>query len=85
MNDQLGHTAENGLDQVPHTCPTHLADMVKQTTPGAIKALHRLGIRIIMATGDTERTARAVAGRLGIDDIRADVLPQDKVRVIAEL
>ena len=62
-----------------------VADLVKETTPGAIQALHQLGFRIIMATGDNERTARAVAGRLGIDDIRADVLPQDKVRVIEEL
>jgi len=38
-----------------------------------------------MATGDNERTARAVAGRLGIDEIRADVLPQDKARIIQEL
>nr|WP_274378219.1 copper-translocating P-type ATPase [Novosphingobium pentaromativorans] len=62
-----------------------VADMVKETTPAAIEALHRLGFRIIMATGDNERTARAVAGRIGIDDIRADVLPQDKVRIIEEL
>ena len=62
-----------------------VADMVKETTPAAIEALHQLGFRIIMATGDNERTARAVAGRLGIDDIRADVLPQDKVRLIEEL
>ena len=62
-----------------------VADPVKDTTPGALKALHRLGFRIIMATGDNERTARAVAARLGIDDIRADVLPGDKARIIKEL
>ncbi|MFN3885289.1 MAG: HAD-IC family P-type ATPase, partial [Rhodocyclaceae bacterium] len=48
-----------------------VADPVKETTPAALKALHELGFRIIMATGDNERTARAVAARLGIDEIRA--------------
>tara|TARA_R110002073_G_scaffold211794_7_gene372170 strand:- start:29986 stop:31515 length:1530 start_codon:yes stop_codon:yes gene_type:complete len=62
-----------------------VADPVKETTPAALKALHELGFRIIMATGDNERTAKAVAGRLGIDEIRADVLPEDKVRIIKEL
>lgn len=62
-----------------------VADPVKETTPAALKALHDLGLRIIMATGDNERTARAVAARLGIDEIRADVLPQDKACIIHEL
>ncbi len=62
-----------------------VADPVKKTTPDAIKTLHKLGFRVIMATGDNERTAKAVAGRLGIDEIRADVLPEDKARIIKEL
>lgn len=62
-----------------------VADPVKETTPAALKALHKLGFHIIMATGDNERTAKAVAGRLGIDEIRADVLPEDKARIIREL
>ncbi|MEA3251867.1 MAG: copper-translocating P-type ATPase [Pseudomonadota bacterium] len=62
-----------------------VADPVKATTPEALKALHRLGFRLIMATGDNERTAKAVAGRLGIDEIRADVMPEDKARIIREL
>jgi len=62
-----------------------VADPVKETTPAALKELHRLGFRIIMATGDNERTAKAVAARLGIDEIRADVLPEDKARIIKEL
>ena len=61
-----------------------VADPVKDSTPGALEALRRLGFRIIMATGDNERTARAVAARLGITDIRADVLPGDKARLIRE-
>ena len=62
-----------------------VADPVKETTPAALKDLHALGFRIIMATGDNERTAKAVADRLGIDEIRADVLPEDKARIIKEL
>jgi Cu+-exporting ATPase len=62
-----------------------VADPVKETTPDALKALHALGFRIIMVTGDNERTAKAVAGRLGIDEIRADVMPEDKARIIKEL
>ncbi|HCX32546.1 MAG TPA: heavy metal translocating P-type ATPase, partial [Rhodocyclaceae bacterium] len=60
-------------------------DPVKETTPEALRALHAQGLRIVMATGDNERTARAVAGRLAIDEIRADVLPADKARIIREL
>ena len=62
-----------------------VADPVKETTEAAIKALHKEGFRIVMATGDNERTAKAVAGKLGIDEIRADVLPEDKARIIKDL
>jgi Cu+-exporting ATPase len=62
-----------------------VADPVKETTPAAIKELHDLGFRVIMATGDNERTAKAIGARLGIDEIRADVLPEDKARIIKEL
>ncbi|MCT8997152.1 heavy metal translocating P-type ATPase [Chelativorans intermedius] len=62
-----------------------VADPIKETTAEAIRALHDLGLTIIMATGDNARTARAVAGKLGIDEVRADVLPEDKKRLIDEL
>ncbi len=62
-----------------------VADPIKETTPDALNALHKLGFRIIMATGDNERTANAVGNHLGIDEIRADVLPEDKARIIKEL
>ncbi len=62
-----------------------VSDPVKETTSAALKALHAEGIRIVMATGDNERTAKAVASNLGIDDYRADVLPEDKARIIKEL
>ncbi len=62
-----------------------VADPIKETTPNALNALHSEGFRIVMATGDNERTALAVAEKLGIDEIRADVLPEDKARIIKEL
>ncbi|TWJ09561.1 copper-transporting P-type ATPase [Altererythrobacter ishigakiensis] len=62
-----------------------VADPIKETTPDALAALHKLGFRIIMATGDHERSARAIAKRLGIDEVRADVLPEDKARIIRDL
>ena len=51
----------------------------------AIKALHAVGLRIIMATGDNERTARAIAASLGIDEVRAGVLPEDKKKLVEQL
>src|SRR3546814_12562221 len=62
-----------------------VADPVKQTTPEALKALHAEGLRIVMVTGANERTARAVAGRPGIDEIRARVLPEGKARSATDL
>ena len=62
-----------------------VADPVKDDTPDALKALQQLGFRIIMATGDNERTARAVAARVGIDEVRADALPEDKAQLIRGL
>ena len=62
-----------------------VADPIKSTTAEAIDALHAQGLRIIMATGDNERTARAVAAELHIDEVRAGVLPEDKKRLIDEL
>ena len=62
-----------------------VADPVKDTTPDALARLHDSGLRIIMATGDSARTARAVAKRLGIDDVHADLLPADKGALIREL
>jgi len=55
-----------------------VADPIKETTPAAIQHLHQLGIKIIMLTGDNERTARSVAQKLGIDVVEAGVDPQQK-------
>jgi len=62
-----------------------VADPVKATTAEAIKALHDRGLRIIMATGDNERTAKAIARRLGIDEVRAGLLPEQKAALVEEL
>lgn len=62
-----------------------VADPIKTTTRDAIIALHEAGLKIIMATGDNEKTARAVADQLGIDDVRAGVLPEDKKALVDEL
>lgn len=60
-------------------------DPIKQTTPDAIRALHADGIRIVMLTGDNRTTAEAVAAELGIDEVEADVLPEDKHAVVKRL
>ncbi|MER8517435.1 heavy metal translocating P-type ATPase [Mesorhizobium sp. M1060] len=62
-----------------------VADPVKATTAEAIRALHDRGLRIIMATGDNERTARAIAKSLGIDEVRAGLLPEQKAALVEEL
>ena len=62
-----------------------VADPIKESTPEAIRALHENGIRIVMVTGDSRTTAEAVARKLGIDEVEADVLPEQKVQVVKRL
>jgi Cu+-exporting ATPase len=62
-----------------------VADPIKASTPEALRALAAEGVRVVMLTGDNELTARAVAGRLGIEEVRADVLPQEKGAVVKAL
>ena len=62
-----------------------IADPVKATTAGAIRDLKAAGLRLVMMTGDNRTTAEAVARRLGIDDVQAEVLPQDKAAVAERL
>lgn len=62
-----------------------VADTVKETSRQAVAELKSLGVRSVMLTGDNPSTAKAIAGQVGIDDVRADLLPQDKQRVIKEL
>jgi P-type Cu+ transporter len=62
-----------------------ISDPIKKTTPGAIKALHDLGLKVIMATGDNRKTADAVARELAIDEVRAELDPKDKNEIIKQL
>ncbi|HEY4515354.1 MAG TPA: heavy metal translocating P-type ATPase [Candidatus Paceibacterota bacterium] len=62
-----------------------VADAIKAESKEAIKSLHKLGIKIVMLTGDNKNTARAIATELGIDDVVAEVLPAEKLAKIKEL
>ena len=62
-----------------------IADPIKETTPEAIRRLKAEGLRIVMLTGDNRTTAQAIANRLGIDRVEAEVLPADKGRIVEEL
>ena len=62
-----------------------VADPVKETTPEAIRALRGAGVKVVMLTGDSRATAEAVGAKIGIDEIHADVSPEDKNRIVREL
>lgn len=62
-----------------------VADPIKASTPEAIRRLHKENIRIVMSTGDSQTTAQAVAGKLGIDEVVAEVLPEDKSHAVKRL
>jgi Cu+-exporting ATPase len=62
-----------------------VADPVKASTPEALNALQREGVEVVMLTGDNRTTAEAVAKRLGIERVRAEVLPEQKVDVVRQL
>lgn len=61
-----------------------ISDPIKKTTPQAIEALHKKGCKVIMLTGDNKKTAQAIAKELGIDDVRAELEPQDKQKIVKE-
>jgi Cu+-exporting ATPase len=62
-----------------------VSDPVKETTPEALRRLREAGLHIVMLTGDNRRTAASVAARLGIDAVEAEVLPEDKARIVQRL
>jgi len=59
-----------------------VADPIKETTPEALQELYRLGVKVVMLTGDSRTTAEAVARKLGVDEVYADVLPDQKSQVV---
>jgi Au+-exporting ATPase len=62
-----------------------VADPIKTSTPGAIAALHQLGLKVAMITGDNAKTAHAIARQLGIDEVIAEVMPEGKVEAVRRL
>jgi P-type Cu+ transporter len=62
-----------------------VADPIKTTTPDAVRQLHAAGVRVVMLTGDSKTTAEAVAKKLGIDEVVAEVLPEQKVETVRKL
>jgi P-type Cu+ transporter len=62
-----------------------IADPIKPTTKKAIRELHAMGVKVIMCTGDNRRTAESVARELGIDEFRAEVMPDEKIDIVKEL
>ena len=62
-----------------------VADVIKEDSPRAVKELQNMGIRVVMLTGDNERTARAIGAQAGVDEVIAGVLPDGKEAVISRL
>jgi Cu+-exporting ATPase len=62
-----------------------IADPIKPTTREAVRALHEIGLKIIMCTGDNRRTAESVARHLGIDEFKAEVMPDEKIEIVRDL
>jgi Cu+-exporting ATPase len=62
-----------------------VADPIKQSTPEAVRDLRKEGFRLVMVTGDNRTTAQAIAGKLGLDEVAAEVRPDQKVEVIRRL
>ncbi len=62
-----------------------VADTVRDDAPAAIRSLHDKGVRVIMATGDAQRVAHNVAAELGVDEVRAELMPEDKLTIVKDL
>jgi Cu+-exporting ATPase len=81
-----GHTAVLAGRTGEHAAAVFVvADTLKPTSAAAVAALHELGLHVVMATGDRAEAARSIATAVGIDEVRAEVLPEGKVDVVTEL
>jgi P-type Cu+ transporter len=95
ISDQLEHEAHRLQEKTQTTVWVAIdgkavgilgvADPIKDSTRKAVNELHRMGLKIIMCTGDNRRTAESVARELGIDDFKAEVMPQEKIDIIKKL
>ncbi|KOT37734.1 carbonate dehydratase [Streptomyces caelestis] len=83
--ERAGHTAVLAAWDGTARAVLEIADAVKETSPEAIRRLRALGLRPILLTGDNEAVARTVAREVGVEDVIAEVLPQDKVDVVKRL
>lgn len=88
---QLNKLTEKGqtpvilMDKAKVIALIGIADTLKENAKDTVKALHKLGLKVVMLTGDNEKTARYIASQVGIDEVIAEVLPQDKSNKIKEL
>lgn len=85
MTEQAKKLAEEGKHRCfcqNHTCAglVAVADTIKEDSPQAVAKLREMGIRVIMLTGDNERTAKAIGAQAGVDEVIAGVLPEEKRR-----
>jgi P-type Cu+ transporter len=95
ISDQLGKEAERLQEKAQTTVwvavsgdtlgVLGIADPIKETSYQAVDALHQMGLKITMCTGDNRRTAEAVARELGIDEFKAEVMPDEKIDIIKKL
>jgi Cd2+/Zn2+-exporting ATPase len=83
--ERAGKTAALLADETGVLAVFGVADTLRKTSRAALAELHALGVRTVMLTGDNAHTARAIAGQAGIDDVRAELLPEDKLAAINEL
>lgn len=84
LSNQAQTTSHVAIDDL-HIAVIGIADTVKKSSKSVINQLHNLGITTVMLTGDNQKTAEAVAKQIGIDQVKAEVLPKDKQEVIREL
>lgn len=89
--EELGRVSEQGKTPLLVACDGEYKgliatlDKVKPTSAEAVAALKKLGVKVVMLTGDNRRTANAIANSVGIDEVIAEVLPEDKEKTVAEL
>lgn len=83
--EREGKTAVVLTDQQQSLAVLAVADTLRETSIEAVRQLHDMGVRTVMLTGDNETTAKAIAREVGIDDVRGDMLPEDKLAALEAL